>query len=375
MYLHELKLANFKNCASADLVFSDKVNCFVGSNGAGKTNILDAIYCLSFCKSFFTSTDKLNIRHGEDFFSIHGVYSEQGKDNELVSCIQKKESKKSFKFNKKEYERLSDHIGKYPLVMVSPYDRDLINESGDMRRRFMDSVISQFDPVYLLALQRYSRALQQRNTLIKQFNQTNTFNKELLAVWDDHLIINANDIYEKRKKFIEDFQPVFQKSYALISGGEEQVGLNYVSKLDEMPMRQLLEETRQHDLFVGYTTAGVHKDDIEMLLDNHALKRYGSQGQQKSFVVAIRLAQYDHIQKMLNIKPIILFDDIFDKLDDERVRKIVGLVGDNSFGQVFITDTSQGRINSLFEGSQVKHKIFVVRKGQVDEINNTGNDT
>ena len=374
MYLHELKLANFKNCASADLVFSDKVNCFVGSNGAGKTNILDAIYCLSFCKSFFTSTDKLNIRHGEDFFSIHGVYSGQGKDNELVSCVQKKESKKSFKFNKKEYERLSDHIGKYPLVMVSPYDRDLINESGDMRRRFIDSVISQFDPVYLLALQRYTRALQQRNSLIKQFMQTNTYNNELLSVWDDHLIVNANDIYEKRKKFIEDFQPVFQENYALISGGEERVGLNYVSKLDEKPMRQLLEESRQHDLFLGYTTAGVHKDDVEMLLDDHPVKRYGSQGQQKSFVVAIRLAQYDHVQKMLNTKPIILFDDIFDKLDDDRVKKIVGLVGDNSFGQVFITDTSRTRINSLFEGSKVKHKIFAVSKGHVDEIDNTAND-
>lgn len=368
MYLHELKLANFKNCAAADIVFSDKVNCFVGSNGAGKTNILDAIYCLSFCKSFFTSMDKLNIRHGEDFFSIHGVYSGEGKDNELVSCVQKKEAKKSFRFNKKEYDRLSDHIGKYPLVMVSPYDRDLINESGEMRRKFMDSVISQFDPVYLLALQRYTRALQQRNTLIKQFIQTNTFNKELLAVWDDHLIINANDIYEKRKKFIEDFQPVFQENYALISGSEEQVQLNYVSRLDEMPMRQLLDESRQHDLFAGYTTVGVHKDDVDMLIDSHPVKRYGSQGQQKSFVVAIRLAQFDHVYKKLNIKPIILFDDIFDKLDDERVKKLVGLVGNDSFGQVFITDTSKSRINSLFEGSAVKHKIFSVNKGCVDEV-------
>lgn len=368
MYLHELKLANFKNCANADLVFSDRVNCFVGSNGAGKTNILDAIYCLSFCKSFFTSIDKLNIRHGEDFFSIHGVYSGDGKENELVSCVQKREAKKSFKFNKKEYERLSDHIGKYPLVMVSPYDRDLINENGEMRRKFIDSVISQFDPVYLLALQRYTRALQQRNTLIKQFVQTNTFNKELLAVWDDHLIINANDIYEKRKKFIEDFQPVFQENYALISGSGEQVQLNYQSRLDEMPMRQLLDENRQRDLCVGYTTAGVHKDDIEMLLDGHTVKRYGSQGQQKSFVVAIRLAQFSHIHKMLNTKPIILFDDIFDKLDDERVRKIVDLVGKDSFGQVFITDTSRGRINSLFDGESVKHKIFVVNKGNVGEV-------
>jgi len=368
MYLHELKLANFKNCASADIVFSDKVNCFVGSNGAGKTNILDAIYCLSFCKSFFTSMDKLNIRHGEDFFSIHGVYSEQGKDNELVSCVQKKEAKKSFRFNKKEYERLSDHIGKYPLVMVSPYDRDLINESGEMRRKFMDSVISQFDPIYLLALQRYTRALQQRNTLIKQFVQTNTFNKELLAVWDDHLIINANDIYEKRKKFIQDFQPVFQDNYALFSGSEEQVQLKYVSRLDEMPMRQLLDESRQHDLYAGYTTVGVHKDDVEMLLDGHPVKRYGSQGQQKSFVVAIRLAQFDHVHKMLNTKPIMLFDDIFDKLDDERVKKLVGLVGNDSFGQVFITDTSQSRINNLFEGNLVKHKIFSVNKGRVDEV-------
>ncbi len=368
MYLHKLKLANFKNCASADIVFGDKVNCFVGRNGAGKTNILDAIYCLSFCKSFFTSIDKLNIRHGEDFFSIHGVYSGEGKENELVSCVQKREAKKSFKFNKKEYSRLSDHIGKYPLVMVSPYDRDLINESGEMRRKFMDSVISQFDPVYLLALQRYTRALQQRNTLVKHFAQTNTFNKELLAVWDDHLIVNANDIYDKRKKFVEEFQPVFQENYALISGSEEKVKLNYLSRLDEKPMRLLLDENRQQDLALGYTTVGVHKDDIEMLLDGHAVKRYGSQGQQKSFVVAIRLAQFNHIYNMLNVKPIILFDDIFDKLDDERVRKIVNLVGNDSFGQVFITDTSKERINSLFDGDSVKHKIFIVDKGVVGEV-------
>ncbi len=240
MYLKELRLANFKNCESAELTFSEKVNCFVGLNGAGKTNILDSIYYLSFCKSFFGSTDKLNIRHNQDFFSIHGIYGFDDKENELVSCVQKRDAKKSFKFNKKEYDRLSEHIGKFPLVMISPYDRDLINEGSDLRRKFIDGVISQFDPLYLNALLKYNRALLQRNMQLHQFADTRHFDRSLLQLWDDQLCNCADDIHDKRRLFLEEFRPIFQHYYEMVSGAKEKVEVTYSSKLDNKPLHQLL---------------------------------------------------------------------------------------------------------------------------------------
>lgn len=368
MYLHELKLANFKNCESADMVLSEKVNCFVGLNGAGKTNILDSIYYLSFCKSFFGATDKMNIRHNQDFFSIHGLYSHDEKEDELVSCIQKRDAQKSFRFNKKEYSRLSDHIGKFPLVMISPYDRDLINEGSDLRRKFIDGVISQFDPLYLNALLKYNRALQQRNTQLKQFAETRTFDRDLLRLWDDQLIMNAGDIHTKRQQFLKEFLPIFQHYYEIVSGGNEQVGIVYQSRLSEKPLRELLDESLNVDCHSGYTNVGIHKDDLEFELDGHQLKKFGSQGQQKSFVVSIRLAQFEFNYQKIGYKPILLLDDIFDKLDDQRVMKLVRLVGDNHFGQVFITDTQRKRVECLFDDTDINHKIFEVDKGVVTEI-------
>ena len=368
MYLHELKLANFKNCESADMVLSEKVNCFVGLNGAGKTNILDSIYYLSFCKSFFGATDKMNIRHNQDFFSIHGLYSHDEKEDELVSCIQKRDAQKSFRFNKKEYSRLSDHIGKFPLVMISPYDRDLINEGSDLRRKFIDGVISQFDPLYLNALLKYNRAMQQRNTQLKQFAETRTFDRDLLRLWDDQLIMNAGDIHAKRQQFLKEFLPIFQHYYEIVSGGNEQVGIGYQSRLSEKPLRELLDESLNADCHSGYTNVGIHKDDLEFELDGHQLKKFGSQGQQKSFVVSIRLAQFEFNYQKIGYKPILLLDDIFDKLDDQRVMKLVRLVGDNHFGQVFITDTQRKRVECLFDDTDINHKIFEVDKGVVTEI-------
>ena len=368
MYLHELKLTNFKNCETADLLLSEKVNCFVGLNGAGKTNILDAIYYLSFCKSFFGAADKLNIRHGEDFFAIHGTYRHSGKDDEMVSCVQKRDAKKSFRFNKKEYDRLGDHIGKFPLVMISPYDADLINGGSDLRRKFIDGVISQFDPLYLNALLKYNRALLQRNMQLKQFAETRTFDRELLRLWDDQLAVSADDIHGKRRRFLEEFMPIFQHYYEIVSGGTEKVSVVYQSRLDEMPLHKLLEDSLQHDRYSAYTNVGVHKDDLEFSLDGHPLKRFGSQGQQKSFVVSIRLAQFEFNFQKIGYKPILLLDDIFDKLDDQRVMKLVRLVGDDHFGQVFVTDTQQQRIEKLFEDTQINHKIFAVARGQVQEI-------
>lgn len=368
MYLKELRLANFKNCESAELVFSEKLNCFVGLNGAGKTNILDSIYYLSFCKSFFSSVDKQNIRHEQDFFSIHGTYSFDDKENESVSCVQKRDSKKSFKFNKKEYDRLSDHIGKFPLVMISPYDRDLINDGSELRRKFIDGVISQFDPQYLNALLKYNRALLQRNMQLRQFAESRHFDRALLQLWDDQLCGCATEIHKKRHTFLEEFHPIFQHYYEVVSGGREQVEVTYSSKLDQKPLSQLLEESLQQDSYSCYTNVGIHKDDLEFCLDGHPLKKFGSQGQQKSFVVSIRLAQFEYNYQKIGYKPILLLDDIFDKLDDQRVKKLVRLVGDNHFGQVFITDTQQQRIEQLFDDTNINHKIFEVVSGHVKTI-------
>ena len=368
MFLRELKLTNFKNCESADLLFSEKVNCFVGLNGAGKTNILDSIYYLSFCKSYFAATDKQNIRHDQDFFAIHGVYSHPDKEDEGVSCVQKRESKKSFRWNKKEYDRLSDHIGKIPLVMISPYDRDLINEGSDLRRKLIDGIISQFDPLYLNALLKYNRALLQRNMQLKRFAEMHTFDRELLRLWEDQMTLHADDINRKRHQFLEEFLPIFQHYYEIVSGGNEKVNVVYQSKLDEKPLDALLDDNLQQDRYTGYTNVGIHKDDLEFTLDGHALKKFGSQGQQKSFVVSIRLAQFDFNYQKIGYKPILLLDDVFDKLDEERVKKLVRLVGDDHFGQVFITDTQRQRVERLFEDTQIQHKIFEVSKGHVEEI-------
>ena len=368
MYLKELRLANFKNCENAELTFSEKVNCFVGLNGAGKTNILDSIYYLSFCKSFFGATDKLNIRHDQDFFSIHGTYGFDDKENELVSCVQKRDAKKSFKFNKKEYDRLSEHIGKFPLVMISPYDRDLINEGSDLRRKFIDGVISQFDPLYLNALLKYNRALLQRNMQLRQFADTRHFDRALLQLWDEQLCTCADDIHAKRHQFLEEFRPIFQHYYEMVSGAKEKVEVTYSSKLDTKSLHQLLEENLKQDTYSCYTNVGIHKDDLEFCLDGHPLKKFGSQGQQKSFVVSIRLAQFEYNYQKIGYKPILLLDDIFDKLDDQRVMKLVRLVGDNHFGQVFITDTQQQRIERLFEDTNINHKIFEVESGHVKTL-------
>ena len=368
MYLKELRLANFKNCESAELAFSEKLNCFVGLNGAGKTNILDSIYYLSFCKSFFSSVDKQNIRHNQDFFSIHGTYSFDDKESESVSCVQKRDAKKSFKFNKKEYDRLSDHIGKFPLVMISPYDRDLINDGSELRRKFIDGVISQFDPQYLSALLKYNRALLQRNMQLRQFADSRHFDRSLLQLWDDQLCVCADDIHAKRHQFLTEFKPIFQHYYEVVSGGKEKVEVIYSSKLDNKSLHQLLEESLQQDSYSCYTNVGIHKDDLEFGLDGHPLKKFGSQGQQKSFVVSIRLAQFEYNYQKIGYKPILLLDDIFDKLDDQRVKKLVQLVGDDHFGQVFITDTQQQRIERLFENTNINHKIFEVNSGHVQSL-------
>jgi len=363
MYIERLKLTNFKNYSEADLAFSDKINCFIGNNGVGKTNILDALYYLSFCKSYFNSVDSQNIKHGEDFFSIHGDYSKNSNPKTEVACIQKRNHKKIFKKDDKEYDRLSDHIGLLPLVMISPYDRDLINEGSETRRKFMDTVLSQFDKMYLNDLIRYNKALQQRNILLKNFSQNNYYNADAIEIWDEQLIQYGEKIFGFRRDFIDAFIPMFQKYFNIISGSREKVSVVYESQLHEQKISDLLTRSHDKDRMLRYTTVGTHKDDLHFEIDNYPIKKFGSQGQQKSYVIAIKMAQYEYTRNIKGFKPILLLDDIFDKLDEERVKQIIHLVNDDNFGQVFITDTQQERIEKVFNEVKIYHKIFSVDAG------------
>jgi len=367
MHLQTLKLVSFKNYEAAEMQFSEKINCFVGRNGAGKTNILDAIYYLSFCKSYFNANDQQNIRHEDEFFTVHGFYQRPGMETDQVSCIQKRRHKKLFQWNKKTYDRLADHIGKIPLVMISPYDRDLINDGSELRRKFIDGVIAQFNPVYLDALIKYNKALGQRNALLKQFAEQKRFDRELLSLWEAQMVQPATIIHQHRKEFLNDFQDIFQHYYGLVSGGNEKVFIQYESNLHESTLQDLLDQNLQRDRSARFTTVGPHKDDLALLMNTFPVKKFGSQGQQKSFVIAIRLAQYDFTHKKMGYKPILLLDDIFDKLDDQRVKQLIRLVGEDHFGQVFLTDTQQQRVDKLFEESQIDHRIFEVNAGIISQ--------
>lgn len=368
MYLRKLTLINFKNYEEASLDFSEKINCFVGNNGAGKTNLLDAIHYLSFTKSYFNTVDLQNIRHETDFFAIHGEYQRNGGPPEQLSCIQKRNQKKVFKLNKKEHERLADHIGLFPLVMVSPYDYDLINDGSDLRRKFIDSVISQFDRVYLDDLIHYNKVLAQRNALLKQFADENYFDVSMLGILNDQLTPPAYRIFEKRKNFLDGFAPIFNNYYGLITGEKEDVTIAYLSQLLNEDLGQSLIASLDRDKALRYTTTGIHKDDLDFRINGFPLKKFGSQGQQKSYMIAIKLAQFEFTRLKVGFKPVLLFDDIFDKLDSLRVGKLVKLVSNDSFGQVFITDTQLERIDQIFRSINIGHKVFSVNGGTVGEM-------
>lgn len=370
MYLKKINLINFKNCTEASLDFSEKINCFVGNNGVGKTNVLDAIYYLSFCKSYFNSVDNQNIKHEESFFAIHGSYQKNGAREDLISCIQKRNAKKQFRKNKKDYERLADHIGHFPLVMISPYDRDLINDGSELRRKYVDGVIAQFDKVYLDDLLNYNKALSHRNALLKRFAEIRSFDPDSLEIWNEQLANLGYRIYKKRKAFLEEFAPIFQHYFEFISGGKEDVTIAYDSQLHESSFKDLLVESLDRDRYLRYTSKGIHKDDLKLKIGDYPIKKFGSQGQQKSYVIAIKLAQFEFTRIKKGYKPILLFDDIFDKLDDHRVKQIISLVSNNSFGQVFITDTQQQRIEKIFKIVNIDHKIFSVDAGIISEDNN-----
>ena len=362
MHLKHINLVNFKNITQASLDFSPGINCFVGENGSGKTNMLDAVYYLSFCKSYFNPVDSQNIKHDEAFFVIQGEYDLRGEKEEIY-CGLKRNQKKQFKRNKKEYTKLSDHIGLLPLVIISPSDEQLITEGSDQRRKYIDSVISQYDRVYLDRVIRYNRVLLQRNTLLKQLKEKGG-DQGMLDVWDVQLNELGQKIYEQRKEFINELEPVYNKFQNYISGGKETVKLQYKSHFNSGDYPSQLQEARQKDMILGYTTAGVHKDDIEMLLDGYSIKKAASQGQKKTFLIALKLAQFDFLARHSGIKPLLLLDDIFDKLDEKRGSKLIDLVAEDHFKQIFITDTRLEHLDNLLKRVDKESKIIQVEKGE-----------
>ena len=333
----------------------------------GKTNLLDAIYYLSFCKSYFNSIDSQNIKHDESFFLLQGIFNKFEEDIE-VYCGIKKNQRKIFKKNKKEYERLSEHIGQFPLVMISPGDAELINGSSEIRRKFLDSIISQYDKIYLEKLISYQHILKQRNALLKQFFESRTFDSETIEIWDEQLIMHGKIIVELRENFLKQFIPIFNRLYQFISNSREEVTFTYENSLGDKDFKTALLTSLPRDRAVHYTTVGPHKDELEFNINGFSLKKYASQGQQKSYLLALKLAQFEFIKDKKNTKPMLLLDDVYDKLDEERFTKLIEMVSGKDFGQVFITDTHADRMESLFNQKQIEHKVFIVDNGLAKEL-------
>ena len=377
MILRKLSILNYKNIGEAQLELSPKMNCFIGRNGMGKTNVLDAVYYLSFCRSASNPIDSQVIRHDEPFCMIEGEYGEgderlKMKDEKLIISVgMKRGQKKHFKRNKKEYKRLSEHIGLIPLVVVSPADTLLIEGGSEERRKLMDMVIAQYDRSYIDALSLYNNALQQRNTLLKQASAAEVssaaFDPLLIQLWEEQMAEAGEQLFEKRRAFVDELVPLFQQYYEHISGGQERVGLTYVSHCQRGPLLEVIQRDRHKDLAVGYSLHGVHRDDLEFTLDGHLMKREGSQGQNKTYVIALKLAQFDFLKRTgAQTTPLLLLDDIFDKLDAQRVEQIVRLVSSDNFGQIFITDTNRDHLDQILSTTTLDYKIFHVSQGEID---------
>jgi len=366
MILEKLSLINYKNFREATLDLSPKMNCMIGHNGAGKTNILDAVYFLSFCHSASNPIDSQVIRHDEDFFMLEGHYHSSINTDEStinISCGMKRGTKKHFRRNKKEYRRLSEHIGLIPLVMASPADTQLIDGGSDERRRLMDMVISQYDRPYLEAVNRYNKALLQRNTMLKQEEEPDP---EILSIWEEQMAAEGERIYQCRNTFVNELTPIFQRYYERISNCREQVTIAYESHCQRGPLLDIIRCDRPKDRILGYTLHGIHRDDLLFTLGGHPIRREGSQGQHKTFVVALKLAQFDFLKRTNGGNtPILLLDDIFDKLDANRVEQIVKLVAGEEFGQIFITDTNRSHLDQILSATSHDYKIFHIENGEI----------
>lgn len=365
MILDKISILNYKNISEATLEFSPKLNGLLGNNGAGKTNLLDAIYYLSFCRSALNPVDAQLIQHGKDFLMLEGIYHDERDTREVVSCGMKRGQAKQFKRNDKKYKRLSEHIGLLPLIFVSPSDVSLIEGGSEERRRLLDMVIAQYDHSYIQALQRYNRALQQRNAMLKQ---EGPLPLDLMEIWEQEMAEQGTLLYEKRAAFVAEFIPVFQEIYQTISQDQEQVSLVFKSHCQRGPLLDVIQRDREKDHIVGYSLHGAHRDDLEMLLDGFQMKREGSQGQHKTYVLALKLAQFQFLKRTVSsTAPLLLLDDIFDKLDANRVERIVHLVSGDRFGQIFITDTNREHLDQILAHSESSHRLFTVDNGVITE--------
>ena len=365
MTLEQLTILNYKNIVEAQLRFSPNVNCLIGNNGMGKTNVLDAIYYLSYCKSFTSSNEhSAAINHDANFLMLQGRYSRKGSPEEIALSVQRGK-RKTVKRNGKDYKRLSEHIGLLPLVMISPLDWDLIRGGSDERRRLMDQIISQGNRQYLDALIRYNKALEQRNSMIK-----NDYRDPLLyETVEQVMATTATVLYDSRKQWLEVFSPIFMRYYQAIAGDAEKVRLSYKSHLSELSMQQVLNANRDRDMIMGYTTRGVHRDDIDLWLGDHPMRKTGSQGQCKTYTIALRMAQFEFLKQYTGTTPILLLDDIFDKLDEQRVVSIINVVSNNQdFGQIFITDTNRTHLDEIISMMSGDYAMFVVENGIVTPI-------
>ena len=368
MILEKLSLINYKNIREATLDLSPKINCMIGRNGVGKTNILDAVYFLSFCHSASNPVDSMLIRHGEEFMLIEGSYKADNDyssdDAMVISCGLKKGAKKHFRRNKKEYRRLSEHIGMIPLVMISPSDAMLIEGGSEERRRLMDMVISQYDRAYMESINRYNKALLQRNSMLKQEEEPDP---EIISLWEEQMAMEGERIYDRRRLFVSELTPIFQHYYECISGNREQVAIEYVSHCQRGPLLEVIQRDRQKDRIMGFSLHGIHRDDLMFSLGGHPIKREGNQGQHKTFAIALKLAQFDFLKRTNGGNtPLLLLDDIFDKLDSSRVEQIVKLVAGEEFGQIFITDTNREHLDQILEATSHDYKIFQVEGGEID---------
>lgn len=364
MHLKSLSLLNFKNVSEAEFIFSADVNCFLGLNGEGKTNILDGIHYLSLTKSYFNHRDNQNIKFNEPFFVVQGQFAKD--ENDLnIYCGMKSGEKKTFKKNKKNYSKLADHVGLLPVVMISPNDTALILDGSEVRRKFIDSIISQFDKEYLQKLMAYNKVFQQRNALLKQFVERVAYQEDMLEVMDMQLSPLGDWIHNRRKEFLDDFIPVFNQFYQELSNGKEEVSLVYESQLNEDGLNALLVRNRMKDRSAQYTTQGVHKDDLVFTIKGHPLKKFGSQGQQKSYLIALKLATHFYTKEKKGFAPILLLDDIFDKLDDNRIDYLLGMIKEGKLGQTFITDTSTEKVPSILKRLSIDFKAFEIEEGQI----------
>ncbi len=363
MILDNLSIINYKNILTANVDLSPKMNCLLGQNGMGKTNFLDAIHFLSFCRSAHSAIDSQLITHEQDFFMLEGKFVAENGDVEDIYCGMKRGQKKHFKRNRKEYKRLSEHIGLLPLILVSPSDTAMIDGGSEERRKLMDMVISQYDSAYIVALANYNKALQQRNALLKMEEEPDP---ALIEIWEMQMAAEGEAVYAKRQQFVSQFVPVFQQIYQRICNSSEQVSVDYVSHCQRGPLLEVIQRDRHKDRAVGYSLHGIHRDDLDLRLQGYPMKKEGSQGQNKSFAIALKLAQFDFLkQTNSRTTPILLLDDIFDKLDASRVEQIVKIVGGDEFGQIFITDTNRDHLDKILHHYDFDYKIFSVENGAI----------